>query len=145
MEEHALRALGMLENRMDGGDRAAQILEIQSDRYMDQRRIADAGFLESRRAAFVGIAENRRPAEGEFVGGCRQLEVGVAVRRPNRLRRVEGLERRGEHNHHHRGGDEPREPHYPQHFLRSSVGESLLLPPRFEIETIGDNRRDEER
>lgn len=71
MEKHALRTLRMLKNRVNGGDGAAQILDIESNRDVDERRIADTVILQFRRAAITGIVERRRAAEGEFVAGMR--------------------------------------------------------------------------
>ena len=147
MEKHTLRALGMLKNRMNGGDGAAQILDVESDRYVDKRRIADAIILRLRRTALPSIAESRCAAEGEFVAGMRrrgESEHRIGVRGTNRLRRREGLEGGGEHNHHHRRRKESGKPHYPQHF-GSALEESVLSPLRFEIAAAGGNRRQQER
>ena len=98
MEEDALGARRVLENRMHGGDRAAEVLEIQSNRDVDQGRAADAG-IDVGGGAICCIAEYRGSSEGESmrrrVGGW-ESEVSVEVRGSDSFSWWEGLERRRE-------------------------------------------------
>lgn len=98
MEEDALGARRVLEDRVNRGDRAAEVLEIECDRDVDQRRAADAG-IGVCGGAIGGIAEERGSPEGEStrrrVGG-RESEVSVEVRGSDGFSWGKGLERRGE-------------------------------------------------
>ena len=96
MEEDALGARRVLEDRVHRGDRAAEVLEIESDRHVDQRRAADAGICVCS-SAIGCIAEERGSPEGESmrrrVGGW-ESEVSVEVRGSDGFSWWKGLERR---------------------------------------------------
>ncbi|PON40550.1 LOW QUALITY PROTEIN: hypothetical protein PanWU01x14_296860 [Parasponia andersonii] len=64
VEEDALRAERVMEDGMHGGDRAAEVLDVEGDRHVDQIGVADAGGPRGLGgAAFVRIAESRCLAE----------------------------------------------------------------------------------
>ena len=95
MEEDALGARGVLEDGVNGGDRAAEVLEIESDRDVDEGRAADAG-IGVCGGAIGGIAEDGGTSEGESarrgVGGGWESEVGVEVGGSDGFSWREGLE-----------------------------------------------------
>ncbi|TKY52485.1 hypothetical protein E2542_SST24007 [Spatholobus suberectus] len=97
VEEDVLRALGVLEDGVDGGDGAAEVFDVEGDGHVDQGRVADAGVLgdgASIGGAFVGIAEWRGSAEGESRGLEREAEEAVEVGGADGFGGVEGLEGR---------------------------------------------------
>lgn len=54
------------------------------------------------------------------------------------------MKRRGEGNHNHSREEKARKSHYPLH-IPTSVDEFQISSRRFEIQTAGINRREEER
>uniref|UniRef100_A0ACD5YPS1 Uncharacterized protein n=1 Tax=Avena sativa TaxID=4498 RepID=A0ACD5YPS1_AVESA len=127
VEEHALRAHRVLHHGVNGGDGASQVALIQSNRDVDQRRVADiAGAV----AAVGGIAEGRRAPEGEAPGAPGDLageaDVAVELRRPDGFGGREGLQRRRQHNHQHRGGKETGRARRPQHRAPPAARPPLL-------------------
>ena len=96
MEEDVLRADGGLEDGVDGGDRSAEVLEIERDGDVDKRRVADGGSSDGFGAAFVGIAECAGFSEGEAIGmiggGAREAEVAVEMGGSDRFSRGEGVD-----------------------------------------------------
>ncbi|OQU92739.1 LOW QUALITY PROTEIN: hypothetical protein SORBI_3001G400101 [Sorghum bicolor] len=100
VEEDALGAPGVLHHRVDRGDGAPQVLLIERNRDVDERRVADigGGAVARAGAAIGGIAERRGAAEGDPPGApcdlAREADAAVELRRPDGLGGREGLERR---------------------------------------------------
>lgn len=100
MEEDALGTRRVLEDGVHGGDRAAEVLEIESDGDVDEGRAADAG-IDVGGGAIGGIAEHGGSPEGEStrrccLGGGWESEVGVEVGGSDGFSWREGLEGRRE-------------------------------------------------
>lgn len=66
MEEDALGAERVVEDRMNGCNRAAEVRSIESDCHVDKVGVAD-GVSDGN--ALAGVLEGRRGAEGGMDGG----------------------------------------------------------------------------
>jgi len=144
VEEDVLRALGVLEDGVDGGDGAAEVLHVEGDGHVDEGGVADGGGNGGGAFTVGGIAEWSGGAEGE----ARRREAEEAVEMvggADGFGGVEGLEGGGEENDEHCGGEEARESHQPQHFdaAETKAEPGLLLlafPVAVEIEIDGRER-----
>ncbi|WVZ12781.1 hypothetical protein V8G54_017311, partial [Vigna mungo] len=105
VEEHAFRARGVAENRVDGGDGAAEIAGVEGHGDVDQRRVArgDSGVGRGNGAArpisvprCLGVVE-----EGAVVFGGRKRADSEAEERgkeeAENERRNDGSEAKGKH------------------------------------------------
>ena len=144
VEEDVLRALGVLEDGVDGGDGAAEVLDVEGDGDVDEGGVADGGG-DGGGGAFVGvggIAETRGGAEGK--ARRREAEEAVeVVGGADGFGGVEGLKGRGEENDEHCGGEEARESHEPQHFdVAESKADPGLIVLIVESEIGGEDGRE---